>query len=535
MPIVKVVINDQESAYCLLDTASSNTFCTKELATKLGIKGECHELNLKTLSETASKKSEVVNLSVSSGNGARLNMSGVYVTDEILVKNTSIDVDQYEHLRDLGFSVTDDIQRVDLLTDQDYSDALIPLDIRRGRTGEPFAIKSMLGWCLKGSVPTSGVSHNVVTHFIVAESPTVQDVSRDNHRLREIDNEGLGTTSLSQSDKYVLNLWDQNHRKVDGHYELQIPWKNSEDLPNDIAVAKARLSSLLKKLQREGLEERYNVEFQKLIDKGYVEKVPDDEIDSSPKRTWYLPHHHVIHPKKPNKLRIVYDCANVYQGKSLNDRVLQGPDLVNKLLHIILRFREHSYALQADMEAMYNQVVIPVHDVIRDALRLLWITDGKITHYRKTRHLFGGIWCASSPAYALRRTVIDNPDVHPSVQDTVFNSFYVDDCIRSFVDKSDVFTVIMGTADVLQFWWFQPHPACSKRLGNTLTNSARETAGVSDITSYMEGKILGLKWNISSHTLFFEMNEIPEHVVTKRKMCSILPSLYDPLGFIGVL
>ena len=29
------------------------------------------------------------------------------------------------------------------------------------------------------------------------------------------------------------------------------------------------------------------------------------------------------------------------------------------------------------------------------------------------------------------------------------------------------------------------------------------------------------------------MNEIPEHVVTKRKMCSILPSLYDPLGFIG--
>ena len=49
----------------------------------------------------------------------------------------------------------------------------------------------------------------------------------------------------------------------------------------------------------------------------------------------------------------------------------------------------------------------------------------------------------------------------------------------------------------------------------------------------MEGKILGLKWNISSDTFFFEMNEIPEHVVTKRKMCSILPSLYNPLGFIG--
>ena len=49
----------------------------------------------------------------------------------------------------------------------------------------------------------------------------------------------------------------------------------------------------------------------------------------------------------------------------------------------------------------------------------------------------------------------------------------------------------------------------------------------------MEAKVLGLKWNISSDTFFFEINEIPEHVVTKRKMCSILPSLYDPLGFIG--
>ena len=32
---------------------------------------------------------------------------------------------------------------------------------------------------------------------------------------------------------------------------------------------------------------------------------------------------------------------------------------------------------------------------------LVFITDGKITHYGKTKHLFGGIWCASSSAYAL--------------------------------------------------------------------------------------------------------------------------------------
>ena len=212
-----------------------------------------------------------------------------------------------------------------------------------------------------------------------------------------------------------------------------------------------------------------------------------------------MPHHHVINRKKPNKLRIVYDCASVYQGKSLNDRVLQGPDLVNKLLHVLLRFREHSYALQADIEAMYNQGVIPVHD--RDALCLLWITDRKITHYRKTRHLFGGIWCAISSVYALRRTVIDNPDVHPLVQDTVFNSFYVDDCIKSFVDKSDVFTVIMGTADVLQKGGFNltQFVVNDSEILEQIPQEKRAPC-VIDVTPSMEGKVLGLKWNISSDT-----------------------------------
>ena len=170
---------------------------------------------------------------------------------------------------------------------------------------------------------------------------------------------------------------------------MEVPTKNHNDLSNNIIAARAHLSYLLKKLQRESVEERYDGEFQNLIDQGYIEKVTDDEIDSNPKRTWCLPHHHVIDPKKPIKLHIVYDCACAYQGKSLNDRVLQGTDLMNILLHVHLRFREHSCALQADIEAANHKVVIPVHE--RDALRLLLVVDGKITHYRKTRHLFGGI------------------------------------------------------------------------------------------------------------------------------------------------
>lgn len=106
-----------------------------------------------------------------------------------------------------------------------------------------------------------------------------------------------------------------------------------------------------------------------MLDNGFAEVVPHDEIHTA-RRVWYLPHYAVITEKKPDKLRIVFDCASRYGGTSLNARCKQGPNLINNLLHVLLRFRLHKFAFHADIEAMYNQVKIPIKD--RDALRFLW-------------------------------------------------------------------------------------------------------------------------------------------------------------------
>ncbi len=64
----------------------------------------------------------------------------------------------------------------------------------------------------------------------------------------------------------------------------------------------------------------------------------------------------MINNKKPDKLRIVFDCAAKFLGESLNDKCLQGPDLNNRLLNVLLRFRQHQFAIMADVEAMYYQM-----------------------------------------------------------------------------------------------------------------------------------------------------------------------------------
>ena len=72
----------------------------------------------------------------------------------------------------------------------------------------------------------------------------------------------------------------------------------------------------------------------------------------------------MVHPQKPDKVRVVFDCAATYRRKSFkNAPVLQGPDPTNKVVDVLLRFREKPVALMADIEAMYHQLKVHPDDV----------------------------------------------------------------------------------------------------------------------------------------------------------------------------
>lgn len=145
------------------------------------------------------------------------------------------------------------------------------------------------------------------------------------------------------------------------------------------------------------------------IDNGYATRVPDEEIDQNEGRKWYLPHHGVRHPKK-HKLRVVFDCSAKYQGFCLNSELLQGPNLTNTLIGVLLRFRQSPIALVADIQAMYHQVRVPETD--QDLLRFLWWTDGNIERpieeYRMGVHIFGATSSPACASFALNKAIKDS-------------------------------------------------------------------------------------------------------------------------------
>ena len=77
----------------------------------------------------------------------------------------------------------------------------------------------------------------------------------------------------------------------------------------------------------------------------------------------------VYHLKKPNKIRVVFDCAAEFENESLKKHLLQGPDLTNNLTGVLVRFRREYVAFMCDIEGMFHQV--RVNEDQRDLLRFL--------------------------------------------------------------------------------------------------------------------------------------------------------------------
>jgi len=188
---------------------------------------------------------------------------------------------------------------------------------------------------------------------------------------------------------------------------------------------------LKKRLQKDAiLKEKYRDFMDDLLRKNYARKMSNEELRQTD--TWYLPHHPVFHPQKPDKVRVVFDCSAKFRGSSLNDQLLQGPDLTNMLVGVLTRFWQEQVAFMSDIESMFYQVRVRPSDC--NYLRFLWWSDGDIDkepeEYQMLVHLFGGASSLSCANYALKRTAEDNKEDFDAITvETVKKNFYVDDCL----------------------------------------------------------------------------------------------------------
>ena len=250
---------------------------------------------------------------------------------------------------------------IGLLIGFDCSRASRPLEVILGKDPLlPYAIRTPLGWTVVGSSGNSNDS--VVSHRIVCSEKTciegiqsVKEVSPRNvldlleRDFKDVD-EAAG---LSKEDKRFNEITSARRQLENGRYKVPMPFKESlSELECNIDLAVKRLEYLRRKMYRDSVyRDEYTKFMAHVVDLDFCEPVPDEQIDSRP--AWYIPHHGIYHRVK-KKIRVIYDCSAKFNGVSLNDCLLTGPDLITSLVEILLLFRKESVAITCDVIKMFS-------------------------------------------------------------------------------------------------------------------------------------------------------------------------------------
>ena len=82
-------------------------------------------------------------------------------------------------------------------------------------------------------------------------------------------------------------------------------------------------------------------------------------------------------------MRRICNAKAPQSGKSLNDKLLAGTDLLGNMLGTLLRFRQGAIAIQEDIEAMFMQIGVRQKD--RHYPRFMWKQPKKQPRIRGVR------------------------------------------------------------------------------------------------------------------------------------------------------
>ena len=546
--------NGSRDTFALLDPGAQTSLCSNELADHLDIPGESQELCVQTVEGSGrTQRARKMEMELSGLSTAatkkRITVPEVWAVPRLNISLPRVNRQhkaKWQHLEDLDIPDCSSGD-VELLLGANVIEAVIQHEARAGQPGQPVAVRTDFGWALTGAV--HGPASESFRQIMHLQRRTTAE-ERLSEQVKEWwSTEAFGTkydkpVSQSREDDRAMSILERTTKKLPDRYETGMLWKeDGVKFPDNKGMALKRLEATERSLKRNpDLASAYQETVQTYIRHGHARKLTPNEASQQRERRWFLPHHAVTNPNKPGKVRVVFDAAAKFQGTSLNDKLLTGPDLLKDLPGVLLRFREEPIALTADIEQMYHQVRVSEED--QPALSFLWrdLDATKAPYvYQMQVVVFGA---KSSPAmanYVLQKTARDYQDQATpesgaeAAATAVHTNFYMDDFLRSertpeaAVKMQREMTKMLAAGGFRLTKWLsnsrqvlEEVPAAERALGDTdLSRHTLPTA-----------KTLGVIWNSEDDTFSFRVNGTDAQA-TKREVLRQTASVFDPLGIVA--
>lgn len=436
-----------------------------------------------------------------------------------------------EDLKRKGVTLTDvgnGHEDVEVLIGNDYWGKILTgrkVNLECGLVAE----ETILGWVLGGRVPKSATN--------VATVLTCMAMSSDVSNLWSLDVIGITdpimTMSKEEEEKAALSYFNSTVEKNGNKYAVGLPWNDMSTTgsvqrpPSNREVAEKRLMITTRKLKKENKLEEYHKIFMDWQKEGFIAQSSEVRVTGH-----YLPHRPVFKESTTTPVRPVFDAScKVGHNPSLNETLHKGPNLLELIPSLLLRFRENAIGVTADIRKAFQMVEVREED--QDYQKFLWWEDTTCQNIKVYKHLrvVFGLTCSPFLLGAVinhHLSKVNNEDKH--VAEKLKNSFYVDNCVASVnnVQEYEDFRAraikVMGGANMKLRQW-----------AHTFSEEFTTSPSSEDDDMTVKDElipILGIIFDTKNDTLCCEIKETVISVkVTKRQILSVLSQVFDPIGF----
>lgn len=542
---LELVIKGKKSkkVRALFDSGSQKSYILKSTATELGLQPLSSETIVHTLfggTQTDAKPHNKFRVELSApGKQKETKLVFEFLDQEKICGNIPRIPKEslLKELRENKLWVSDigtGSPEIEILIGSDIYGQLLTGRVKQLKNGMT-AIQTKLGWTICGQLESSSQSYLTSGMSMLITNLIVQEMKvPDLWKLETIGiTDPSQTLSKAEEEEFAHDHFMKEVTRNDaGRYSVGLPWINGkQEIPCNRYVAERRLISSTQKLVSMKKFEDYDKVFREWEEEDVISKVSNDELKIT---GHFLPHHPVLKPDSlTTSIRPVFD-ASCKSGRapSLNDCLYKGPNLIEQIPAILLRFREKAIAVVADIRRAFLQIEVKESD--RRFLRFLWWKNSEeVQVYQHNRVVFG---VTSSPfllSAVIRHHLSNAENENKPVVEKLIKSFYIDNCVTSvdnvkdlenFISKS---TEIMAEAKMdLRMWEFGPIEQEDKSLFNNkkLLNE--------DLTTSVP--VLGLTWDRKDDSLKISNKFCSEiENPSKRQILAITQGIFDPIGFLA--